>query len=72
MLYNSDTCKLLCFYLGAHPRHGDQEDAVPGEVLRAHGGPPSDRGQQLRQLPGQGGAAGVPDPGPQGVSEENI
>ena len=35
----------------ARPRHGDQEDTVPGEVLRPHGGPghPPDRGQQLRQ-----------------------
>ena len=58
----------------ARPRHGDQEDTVPGEVLRPHGGPglPQYRGQQLRKPRGQGGAAGVQGPGQPGVSEENI
>ena len=56
------------------PRHGDQEDAVPGEVLRPRGGAhiPPDRGGELRQPRGQGGAERLPDAGGSGLQSGQL
>ena len=50
---------------GAAPGEGDQEDSVPGEVLRPHGGSllPPDQRVQLHQPSGSWGAEGVSDAG---------